>query len=890
MKKFENPVGNRWSPWKRWGDLLLMGLCADLLLGLAAWKFPKESSALIHAPVEVPIAIAGVVLIWAMKKRSAMMDWLGYRNFGTYPPLWVGALFGVLAAWTLFAFYPSAGPLLPLNGATFLDWLVVGSVLGLPTYAWIVSRVFSSADSKWRAGKADEWKAAEAARPTGTLEELDPKALMRWIAHDRPIEDRANDFLEHSLIAKRIVGRLLSQDGEFSQAVIGHLGSGKTSLGHLVLARLSQPDGSRIRFLQLSLWGYRNGEAAIEGILDRLLAGLSKELDSASLRGLPGQYSEAISAGRGFWAVLAKLLRPTDGSLEKILEGAHQLAAAVDLRFVLWIEDLERFASTHGSDRELTTESLGPIRALLHHLDALPSFTVVLATTELSETFDPAKIARFIEVLPVLDRTTTAPILSRVRNSLIANQPNVIPPTQGHQESSGLSMESWADKKTLAIEAGFEKKAPKESSEDSASQTAVTHIENMEAYLYLSSILPFLGSTPRILKQSSRRAQETWEKYPGEIDLDDLILMNLVRTASPAGFAWIQDHFEALRNSRELAIQFGREASPYREALRQLPLSMGMKKALMTVAAAIFSKEALWRKPQGFKARRPVGVGYWDRFLAEPDLSEDDCDQPVLQAIKNNKDDKLCSFLEEQKQAAVVLHFEPLITSDQAISLLPQLLDRWRRSNSHATPDKYGIALKYLARIWTIKNDTTDWIPDLAENHLRTALKGLVPVDLGLAAKIQAEFFGGVSNQQPVAVEQAKRLQCFLRANIWKYFRSRPGELGPALSTADSRSLKALCLGLDPGQTTYSRRWIPVFLAGIRSNPDVLIPQIAHLLCDYNEHVFDEHLGNGWQLNQLHLAKWSQGEIDSLKSLLSAHPSSTEDLAVQELRRRLAAR
>ena len=48
----------------------------------------------------------------------------------------------------------------------------------------------------------------------------------------------------------------------------------------------------------------------------------------------------------------------------------------------------------------------------------------------------------------------------------------------------------------------------------------------------ISDALPALCSTPRALKLALRAALETWERLPGEIDIDDLMAMSMIRESS----------------------------------------------------------------------------------------------------------------------------------------------------------------------------------------------------------------------------------------------------------------------------------------------------------------------------------------------------------------------
>lgn len=130
---------------------------------------------------------------------------------------------------------------------------------------------------------------------------------------------------------------------------------------------------------------------------------LAGEVSVAAVRGLPQSYVEAVSSAGGIWSTLGRLVHGRRESPVKTLRRVDDIATAIDRRFVVWIEDLERFAGSTSGDGTETLEDaerLNPIRALLFALDSLGSVTVITATTSLQVRFDLEKTARFVEVLP----------------------------------------------------------------------------------------------------------------------------------------------------------------------------------------------------------------------------------------------------------------------------------------------------------------------------------------------------------------------------------------------------------------------------------------------------------------------------------------------------------
>jgi ATPase subunit of ABC transporter with duplicated ATPase domains len=151
------------------------------------------------------------------------------------------------------------------------------------------------------------------------------------------------DIFHHGRIAKRIAARLALPNPP-SQAVVGRLGAGKTTLLHLVRGhrRLMGAD-RRIRVVAAELWPYETSRAAVQGVIRTLVDELSKEVNVVGIRGIAAEYAEAMSAASGIWSALARLqgipTNPNDA-----LAVLDDVATAIGIRMVVWIEDLERFA------------------------------------------------------------------------------------------------------------------------------------------------------------------------------------------------------------------------------------------------------------------------------------------------------------------------------------------------------------------------------------------------------------------------------------------------------------------------------------------------------------------------------------------------------------------
>lgn len=265
------------------------------------------------------------------------------------------------------------------------------------------------------------------AAPQAELTGLTFEELTEWVRDDREIEVPADDRFGHDAIARRIVRRLEPGDRDAplpSIAVVGPRGSGKSSLGNLVRWHLKQRGllGRSILFVPVSLWPFQSSTAAVRGILQTLTDALAPYADTAGLSEVPAHYAEAVSSSGGWISILGSLLSPGRNP-DRTLDRLAKIVRALDLRIILWIDDLERFtgAVTDGSSAGTGSgeERLGPIRSPLHMLDRKDRITVIVAAETLDAGFDMDKLARFIEPMPTLDPGDTATVFDRFRRGCL---------------------------------------------------------------------------------------------------------------------------------------------------------------------------------------------------------------------------------------------------------------------------------------------------------------------------------------------------------------------------------------------------------------------------------------------------------------------------------------
>lgn len=356
-----------------------------------------------------------------------------------------------------------------------------------------------------------------------TAEEFD--RVLDWIKSDEEVSDPQQDvFGSHRNNAYRIATRLCDDWGAASPsiALVGPRGCGKTTIAKMVEAIINDRADSRkgpcqILMCRLSLWGYESSGAASVGILDAVIHVLSSRVSTLSVWQVPDRYAAAISDVGGPFASVVRLIKGSQDP-RTALAAIQQVLTAIDYRLVVWIEDLERFGGeVNENDRDAAAvheERLAPLRALLYKLDSLPSIVVITSDVTLASRFDRDKLARFVEHVPKLSPIDVWRTVAPVRDACLSLWPR----------------------------AGLLEASPRWRSENDMSRNEETFIFQMLSdsdALEWRAAVATLVQYPRVLKQMLRATVYSWSVLCGEIDIDDLLLLNAIRAGDPDVFAWL---------------------------------------------------------------------------------------------------------------------------------------------------------------------------------------------------------------------------------------------------------------------------------------------------------------------------------------------------------------
>lgn len=815
---------------RRWWEVFVVAaVCAVATVFLLWWK-PDTLVRLDAVPRVIWLSIGALLLVLGIRYGARHLGALvGIRYAWIYPPLWIGAFVGVAVALLAVNDIESVREGLDIQPSASMKsgaWILLGAAVVILVFSLIilgiglVSALTTKFKSWWRRRKTQSPSSPSSnADETGDTRVLDIDVLRDWIRSDDPVETVDRDMFDHARIARRLAERLALERPP-SQAVIGPLGTGKTTLGNLLAEEL-RTRSPGIELVRVELWPYETPRAAVMGVISSLVEALSKRINVFGLKGLPTEYANLVAAVAGpVPGALARFKRPQSSPLAT-LAVIDRVSTVIGRHFVLWVEDLERFAI--GNPAQPTPEShdeaerLAPIRALLCGLDRLQSVTVITATTSLYQRFDLEKISRYVERIPSLQPNEVRRIVRIFRASWQGQ--DVIDPT-GENTRSGLGWDSEDDPVLRAMLGGRPRT--------------------------LADACIALCQTPRTLKQALRRCDEIYSKLPGELDYDATLAMSIVRETTPTGFAIVEQHIDSIRyfklNRRDGAAD---PIQNMRTKLSEAGLSGRSVEAIMLIIEKTVIEPGLL---QGFAHDSPTD--YWHRFLAIPDLLPEERDQDVLVVIDIGDDEKLLEFLTSEFRSQTVAYFAARLTVERRIRLLVPLVERIADENPRQWAE--GRRPPGLIPLWQmlLERARQGTLPsELLFDAVLEAYRFTVPRNLTLAAELENWFVIPHQNVPPLLSEESSATaKGHLRELVKQRYTGEPELLAGQFENAVPYILLWLCWGLDRVRSGDLNSppfegWpelAETILQAAESRPVALLPQLAPIITKANQPFFDK--------------------------------------------------
>lgn len=849
----------------RWVSVCSCGIIAGMawwiLSPLAVQWMEPVVSRIGRVSLWVLVSLTILVFLAAIwpSARGRWRGWLGLRHAHTSPPLWVAVAIG---AWIATA---PATYFVPLAICVLVP-AIMGLALG--TFSrWRRKRTSASAA---RSGDTDA---------SGSERPADFDKIRKWLEDDREIDHPDRDEFGHDAVAKRIAARLSMASTQEAPtiAVVGPVGSGKTTIGRLVRHHLLHDE--RTVMVDVSLWPFDSPEAAVRGVLDAVVRALGSHVNTLSIRGLSSEYATAIELGGGRWSRLGAFLQGS-GDPKSILDRMRTILVAIDLRIVLWIEDLERFAGAEELQGEQSVlrdaERLGPVRALLYLLDRSPSISVLIADTRLETRFDVQKIARFVERPPRLDFPAVWRIIDCIRDRCLTNHPESV-----IDSASKMCREDLVVGKSALVREALSRDPDSEPS-------SVEAIANLLA-------------SPRILKSCLRVVLETWENLFGEIDFDHVLAMTAIREARPSVFAVIDQHVHLFRTGFRLPDS--REAKPeehpvYRKFVERFSseLPEGDWRSVRALTMFVFASYpyGTFRTDYGHSyVGRPQGLDVdqhsdnWQRYMSASRVRTGMSDQSAMKTIhawQNEEENDLVECMFHGQKGRTIRTFVRFFSGGDLCRLFEQVALREARERTKASlADEWATGIECCREMLLVVRADA---PTLSGSLVRI-FEEVVPRDLTLAYDVYCRFVHDLSGPSAGRFDEDKRdalLAVFHESLVRTFKPGRSEALKDALQGAPSGVLKYACVDLRPLGDQGDSDGPFVGWGGLsttilelgKTYPEVGIPQILGLVTGSLKQKTLETRDETGKRQAIWSAEFDENEarrlfdFDSLISLLAA--------------------
>jgi len=774
----------------------------------------------LHVIFALLVLLVPLIFTLANERWSAFFGFNKY--FFTYPPLWVSLVpgFSVLELWSLSV--DESGYFAPIIADAGPGLFII--LAGSPIFVLLIFVVVKMTCTP-HGNEAPQSDPAP-----DPLDEFDK--LRAWVADDTEIEQPSEDRFNHQSIAQRIARRITESPHEEppTMALVGPLGSGKSSIGRLVKWYLKEYPS--IRVVTISLWPFDTQEAAVRGVLKALIDEVGKHVNTLPLAGLPEDYMSAIEhAGGRRYGSLVRMFR-TEWRPEIILDRLAEVALATDLRFVLWIEDLERFAGfSNAADNQVVdlneTVRLGAMRSLFFMLDRKPRISVIVADTSLETRFDVEKIARFIEHPLRLEPKAVSSDLYTLRQACLHGWPkpiiDIVNPYD-REESMPLTGESYSVSKAF--------------SEYKGTPTVFDAIV-------------IVCRTPRIYKSFIRQTESIWHKLAGEIDFDDVLVASLIRVAHPQLFSFIDKRIDVFSRG------FIRPDSGANDNGDQHPVCQEYTniwesetdyqygESLNILVRFLFPSLNNQFANVSTRVQGVRNIDYWKRYFSVPDIAEPESDQAALRCInswQNKESSELISWVVDDERHAQIEKFTGCFEENELCLLLEQVIEAESKelwpSNRYGALPRNGIIS--IWRMVEIGQPSEDGLIDV----IIKSVNKYIAVNLPLVEDIQ-HYFGTESNDVPHRLNSENRQLLASevhKALISNFVPDRYEDLLIATRGGSYHVIYHLAWGLDrirsnkTGQLPFEKwsDFSSVLLTSAEHAPDKAIPLIIPFIIDYD--------------------------------------------------------
>ena len=500
-------MGNSlWIGFGRWVWIALLTLLAAVLIHIAlplGWSYASRLSlpasindTVLRIAAWLATVLAGYVSAWLIPIRLSHLP-LAWR----YPPLWFAPAAGAGLTWightatSSFQFADSLGSALSLGLFT---------ELGLALLAGCVLQKLAEAT-----GKPPRRTSVLHSAPA-VMEGPTWSVIKQWATSEEPA---SVDLFALRPMALRFADILQSDPAHSrSVAVTGPWGSGKTTVLRWTEMLLQQRIGPQVWCSWISCWGIDDSKVLAAYVLREVSAAVQLRMDAAELRGIPDAYLRMLG-GTQLGLLSWVFQRDRDRDVLDNLETLVSLLELANAKILVVIEDADRAS---GLDFDL-----GHLERVLSRLRNTRRVSCALALDPTKARIDLLRLCEHVEPLPPLEVNHVRTVLRVTREHCLRDYQYV------HLDPASLNQ----DRLTLTQTANGDL------------QEYVRRLHNKD---HCDAMTTLIG-TPRRLKHVVRRVVRVWDKLHGEIDLDDLIVIAVIRECCPTVFAFLLEHIDGVR-------------------------------------------------------------------------------------------------------------------------------------------------------------------------------------------------------------------------------------------------------------------------------------------------------------------------------------------------------
>ena len=763
---------------------VVVTVLSKLLLPLV-WSYIFQtrlySGVLISVATWILVVILGYVAIDVLRIR-----WSQIGTTRRYPPLWLAVPFGGVVAVATDGLPPDF-PLQPAGAV----WQYVAAT------AFTLSAVATAVLLRWllrsdlpnpRPPIADR-----------NADDVSWQEVEQWIASgEEPIIGSDQDLFQHHTVAQR-VARAIGDDGR-SVALLGRFGTGKTSIINLACSALSHLP-STVIIANVHVWAVPKPEDIPRLALNQVIAALDDHIDTIELRTLPLTYQRLVAAEpTGRISRILELEAPADSV--RALRRLSPLLEVLDARLVLIIQDVER------TGKEFDTRHLDRFLWALREVDRA---SFILAIDPDHATSDYSKLCDTIERVPHFDVRQVARILCAAYAHWTTEFPDINPHNErrdgGKLELGQTAYDGWQG-----------------------------YISVVGEHTPVAAMVALLA-TPRALKHVLQRVDYTWERLHGEVDLDDVLVLAVLRHSAAPAFIFLTQNIEALRHEpvdimpRTKTVKSDwdacRAALPNPAAVKDLVELLGIRQ--LREAPFILGTDS----PQGVRVAEPTD--YFQRFLSEEIDHDELRDQTVLRDVERWQSERDATLIARLVDAAegraryalVWEHFSSRHSEAELLLITDAVVaDVLERDGASADGSHPG-----LRALWTTcsrrlpRDRHTKWLRDL--------ILSAVPKSLNLVNDLYSWWTG---DEGIVTVSERIRI----RADVVKTVREvvRTGcDLATVLTPEHPYSIFLFITqgGAETDISAYSawQDYLPsILIDGARQEPERVVPELANLAGD----------------------------------------------------------